>query len=543
MKLLEVDINRAEGLRLCEELNINGFILPKNHIITHDDIVRLKTVGRTVITAAQVENGDIDFGTALGIAAAKICGQNLGFRIDERGFCEIAAVKNGFFDVLPERISKFNRFSPYFILNTIAPFAQVKNGDIVARLEILPPILAQNAVDELVFSLSGNEALLNVRQAQKQNAALLCTRFYHNDDELEHIRETKEKLADDYSALNLDINTEQYTDHISGDVADALLALAKSPADIIFVIPALRDCADNDVVSAAIRSIADEVVCQQIPLLGGSDLIIAAKRNKKIICLPYNYVYIDSPLIDNFIKPAVYKEKLNAFDFRRSVNAVIGDISHLKDTGQLIRDNNVSGKNQASVAAVILAAGQSKRIGKNKLLADIDGEPLALKAIRAAIVSKASPVFVVTGYQADALEVELENLDINIVYNPNYRTGIKTSIDIGLKSVPDFCDGALLLPADMPNVTPELLNKMIAKIKKKTEKQLIVADKNGIKSNPVIWSKALYDKADLAAENADVRPIFMEHSDYTTSVKASDDELLDVNFQSDLDRVQKAFKA
>lgn len=543
MKLLEVDINRAEGLRLCEELNLNGFILPKNHILSQDDISRLKIIGRTVITAAQPETGDIDFDTALGMAAAKICGHNLGFRTDERGFCEIAAVKNGFFDALPERISKFNRFSPYFILNTIASFAPVKNGDIVARLEILPPIIAQDAVDELVFSLSGNEALLNVRQAQKQNAALLCTRFYHNDDEEGHIRETIGKLTGDYAALNLNFGSESYIDHTGNDVADALQSLLKSPTDIIFVIPALRGNSDNDVVFSAIRSIADEIVCRQIPLLGGSDLIIAVKKNKKIISLPYNYVYLDSPLIDDFIKPAVYKEKLNAFDFRRSVNAVIGDISRIKDTGQLIRDGNTAGKNQAAVAAIVLAAGQSKRIGKNKLLADVGGEPLALKAIRAAIVSKASPVFVVTGYQAEALEAELENLDINIVYNPNYRTGIKTSIDIGLKSVPDFCEGALLLPADMPNITPEFINKMIAKFKKKQEKQLVIAEKNGIKSNPVIWSKNLYDKADLVAENADVRPVFMEHSDYTTLVKAAENELLDVNFQSDLDSVLNAFKA
>ena len=101
-------------------------------------------------------------------------------------------LQDGIFEVLPERISRFNRFSRYFILNTIAPYGTVKRGDIIARLEILTPILAQEDVDELLFALSGNDALLSVAQPKPQSAILIGTRFYHNEDEAENIRETLE---------------------------------------------------------------------------------------------------------------------------------------------------------------------------------------------------------------------------------------------------------------------------------------------------------------------------------------------------------------
>ena len=91
-------------------------------------------------------------------------------------------------------------------------------------------------------------------------------------------------------------------------------------------------------------------------------------------------------------------------------------------------------------------------------------------------------------------------------------------------------------------ISPDFINKMIAKFKKKQDKHLVLADKKGQKTNPVIWSKSLYNVADLAAENADLRPIFLEHADYTTSVKATNDELLDVNFQHDLEVAQKLVK-
>lgn len=538
MKLQEVDINRAEGLRLCEELNIGTEILPKNHKISKDDIAYLKALGCGRIFAAEAEDGDIDFDTALGMVAAKIYGQAVGFRTDERGFCEIAAMQDGIFEVLPERISKFNRFSRYFILNTVAPFRAVKRGEIIARLEILAPILAQEDVDELLFALSGNDALLSVALPKPQSAVLIGTRFYHNEDEAENIREAIEKLREEYQDLNLRFIGEQEAAHTREDLADALTATA---ADVVFILPAVRNYTANDVVFGAISDLTDDIICSQVPLLGGSDLIIAVKKNQKIIALPRNFAYLDSPLLDNFIRPAIYKPKLRACEFEHAGVAVMANTDKVRDLSGFIGDNAAAGKDSEPIAAVVLAAGVSKRIGQNKLLAETaDGQPLALKAVQAAIRSKASPVFVVTGYQAEELHAALENLDINVVYNPNYRMGIKTSIEVGIKSVPEFCKGVLLVPADMPNLTPAFLNKMIAKFKKSQEKQLILADKHGVKSNPVLWSKALYSVANLVAENADMRPVFVEHSDYTTMVKGSDDELLDVNFQSDLDAALKA---
>lgn len=91
----------------------------------------------------------------------------------------------------------------------------------------------------------------------------------------------------------------------------------------------------------------------------------------------------------------------------------------------------------------------------------------------------------------------------------------------------------------MPNITPQLLNKMIAKFDKTKDKQLITAAIKDTKSNPVLWSKSLFAKADLVAENSDVRPVFLEHADYTATIKATENELLDVNFLNDLETFKK----
>ena len=538
MKLQEVDINRAQGLHLSEELNFPVKILSKNHVLTSDDVILLKQYGIQRIYGAWSEDGDINFNTALGIAAAKISGNNLGFRVDDRGFCEIAATADGLFEVYADRINKFNRFSKYFVLNTVDPFRLTKKGEIVARLEILTPLIPQDVLDELVVALSGNTALLNVSELRTQQAALLYTQFYFDENEKLHLSDIGDKLSSAYRPLNLNFGMEYTCPYTVNELGNAIELLLKSEAEIIFVAPALRNYTEDDVLATAVKSIADDIVCAQIPLFGGADLMIATKKNKKIICLPYNYAYIDAPLLENYIKLAIVKEKLQAYDFNHPENALIESISKVKNISQLIRSKAHASKSKASVAAVILAAGQSKRLGLNKLLYDVDGEPMLLKAVRAALKSDASPIFVVTGYQAEKIEEQLDNLDINIVYNPNYRIGLKTSINIGLQSVPDFCDGALLIPADMPNLTPQLLNKMIAKFDPKKGKQLLMANKDGVKSNPVLWSKALFQAANLVPENADIRPTFIEHADYTTLIKATAQELLDVNFKSELDTLE-----
>jgi molybdenum cofactor cytidylyltransferase len=158
-----------------------------------------------------------------------------------------------------------------------------------------------------------------------------------------------------------------------------------------------------------------------------------------------------------------------------------------------------------------------------------------MKAVNAAVASDAKPVFVVTGYRNDEMEQYLEKLDVNVLYNPAFASGIRTSINLGLRSVPSSCDGAILLPADMPYITETEINKLINKFDKTKEKQVCVLSNKGVKSNPVLWSKALYHKADIVPENAGMRAVFVEHADYTKQIEVKDKKkLVDVNLPSDV---------
>lgn len=541
MSYQEFDVNRAKGIRLFEPLRFDGIVLPKGHIVNDEDIIQLKLSGIRKIFGAEMTENDLDLPTALGILSAKLCGENTAFMVGEDGISRIVAAKDGLFVCSDDRIAKFNRMSPLLVVNTITPYAQVKAGEIIARLQLTVPVIAQSRVDELLFSLSGNTELLSVAIPEAKKTALLYSRFYNDKTETKHFTSVVKKLVKNFNAHELEFQREYDTRHSIEEVADGLERALKDDNDIVFVLAGQRSNSPQDVVPAAVRSIADEIVCQAIPVVSASDLLIAVKRGKRIIVLPYEYDTAETALCEHYIKLALVNDKIAPFDFARPQNILLSSGQFLSEAEQtaLVKPQDTQNSDKSNIAAVILAAGIGRRAGRNKLLADINGEPLFLRTVRAAVKSKARPVFVITGYHAEEVEAALEDIDVNIIYNPAYHSGIRTSIELGLKSVPNFCRGAFLIPADMPNLTPEFINKMIEAFDTGAEKQLITASLNGIKSNPVLWSKSLYAEADLVPENADLRPVFLAHSDYTKQVEENADILLDVNYPYDLDQLSK----
>lgn len=534
----EYDINKAKGLRLFNAVKLKGRTLPKGHELTAADLEDLKKLGLRKIFAAQMEENDISFEAALGILAVKLCGEHTAYSIGDDGVAKIVAVADGIFECSEDRVAKFNRLSEQFILNTISVFSKVKAGEIIAELSTGLPIITQNIIDDIIYSLSGNSSLLKVVAGQQHNAALLYTRFYNNAEENKHFTAVVEKLVKDLGAQDVSFNAEYSAVHQIKELTDLLELALHDDNDLIFIVPGQKSNCREDTLPAALQNFVDEIVVYGLAQIGVSDLIIASKRNKKIICLPYNYDKINSPLLNSTIFQAIASEKLLAFDFAHPQNVVLpaGETLTIREQARLVgTSSDENNKSASNVAAIVLAAGLSRRAGRNKLLVDVDGEPLFMKAVHAAVKSKASPVYVITGYEKDVMAEALENVDVNILYNPAYRTGVKTSIALGLKTVPGYCGAAILLPADMPGVTDKHLNNLIKTYKPGKGAQLCTSAIKGVKSNPVLWSRELFDYADIMPENAGVRIVYPQYEDITQKVEAKEKILQDITYSGDLE--------
>jgi molybdenum cofactor cytidylyltransferase len=128
------------------------------------------------------------------------------------------------------------------------------------------------------------------------------------------------------------------------------------------------------------------------------------------------------------------------------------------------RDNLATERLMHRVAAVVLAAGGSRRMGAPKQLLRLGGESLVGRAARTALASRCAQVFVVVGADHQAVTGEIRDLALTPVYNPCWREGVGASIRAGITAVAATeppLDAALITLMDQPGVTPALLDEII----------------------------------------------------------------------------------
>jgi molybdenum cofactor cytidylyltransferase len=146
----------------------------------------------------------------------------------------------------------------------------------------------------------------------------------------------------------------------------------------------------------------------------------------------------------------------------------------------------------AEVAAVVLAAGRSSRMGpQNKLIADISGTPMVRRVVETALASAARPVLVVTGHMAADVAAALSGLDATPVANPDYATGLASSLKAGIRAVPPECNAAIVLLGDMPRITPEIVGALLDAHAGAPD-SIVVPVREGRQGNPVLWPRRYF---------------------------------------------------
>ena len=114
------------------------------------------------------------------------------------------------------------------------------------------------------------------------------------------------------------------------------------------------------------------------------------------------------------------------------------------------------------VSAVVLAAGESRRMGKqNKLLLPIDSVPLIRSVAEQVIASCAAEVLVVCGYQEADTRLALSGLDVTFAHNPHYAHGLATSIQVGVQAAAATATGFMICLGDLPNLRSSDYNRII----------------------------------------------------------------------------------
>ncbi len=164
-------------------------------------------------------------------------------------------------------------------------------------------------------------------------------------------------------------------------------------------------------------------------------------------------------------------------------------------------------------AGIILAAGEAKRFGRLKQLLDYHGQPFVRTVAKTALASGLSPVVVVTGANAQAVEAAVQDLPITITRNAEWQNGQSSSIQAGLRTLPGKSGAAVFLLADQPQVMPTVIHALTEE-HARTLAPILAPLVAGQRANPVLFDRLTFP--DLMALTGDVggRAIFGKYPGY-----------------------------
>ncbi len=187
--------------------------------------------------------------------------------------------------------------------------------------------------------------------------------------------------------------------------------------------------------------------------------------------------------------------------------------------------------NQTGVAAIILAAGESRRSGEaNKLLFEADGDPLVRRVAAAALASRAVEVITVTGHEADLIATALAGLDLDVVHNPDYTDGLSTSLKAGISAVPEGRTGALVLLADMPRISADIIDLLIGRFEEGGETNICAPVFDGKRGHPVLWPRRFFPQLLEVSGDTGGRDLLKRNAAEISTVEV---ETADIHFDVD----------
>jgi molybdenum cofactor cytidylyltransferase len=145
----------------------------------------------------------------------------------------------------------------------------------------------------------------------------------------------------------------------------------------------------------------------------------------------------------------------------------------------------------APVAAVLLAAGASRRMGRNKLLLTVDGEPMVRRAARRALEAGLSPVIVVLGHEAENVRAALAGLDVLFVVSPDPTGPTSASLHEGLRALGPAAPATVVMLSDMVHVTAAMLRALVD-ASRRSGAPLEVSRYGDVLAPPLLFTRPLW---------------------------------------------------
>ena len=195
------------------------------------------------------------------------------------------------------------------------------------------------------------------------------------------------------------------------------------------------------------------------------------------------------------------------------------------------------------LSAIILAAGESVRMGRPKQLMPLGESTILEQTIEEVLSSPVDEVIVVLGYRAEEIGKKLAHKQIKVGINPHYRRGMSASVATGLRLVNDKAEAVMLVLGDQPFVPSQTIDDFITAFSH-SDKGIAVPTYEGRRGNPVIFSIKYREELLELCGDVGGKEIIGRHPDDVLEVAVGSDGIwLDIDnmddYRSHLDRPPK----
>ena len=175
------------------------------------------------------------------------------------------------------------------------------------------------------------------------------------------------------------------------------------------------------------------------------------------------------------------------------------------------------------IAAVVLSAGESSRMGSPKALLPISGVPFIEEIVRALKGTKIDRIIVVLGHHAEEIRKRIAHLPVTFVVNRDYAKGQLSSLIVAIRSLEaekdtEKVDGVLVHLVDHPFISPALVDHMIDRFYE-TKKLIVIPRYGGRRGHPVIFSSRLFPELLSAPLEKGAKVVVHAHRDETLEIE------------------------
>jgi len=177
------------------------------------------------------------------------------------------------------------------------------------------------------------------------------------------------------------------------------------------------------------------------------------------------------------------------------------------------------------VSAIVLAAGESKRMGSPKMLLPYNGMTVIEQVINNVLSAGIRNPVIVLGADHEGILKVIRNYPVSHCYNENYRKGMLSSVKCGLFSISADCSKVLVMPGDIPMIGASVLERVI-KGSRESGRGIVMPVYNGKRGHPLVFDMKYRSEVMSFPEKEGLRELAGRHPDDVMEVETDDPAVL-----------------